>query len=211
MQVRLLDASLNDIKGTLLKLINKLEKKYPKRNISKIPLKVIVHRGDITMANGEWLKEPKIAKNLTLNEAEIKNIFNESNLNMGLLGYGDPKDSLKGLMQWVKHNINPQKLKGDKRDLNIKIESLRPNSKEAKKFKYIILELSVPAKGMEESKDLQNTKLEKLGYVGLKQWSDEQLEAIKDSDKKLDNIIYKILTGKAELKDKVGDVLDDKN
>lgn len=207
MEVRLLDASLNDIKGALSKLIKKLQKKYPKRNISKVPLKIIVKRGDISMSHGEWLKNP--TDKFTLNLAELENLFSEKNLNMGLLGYGDPKDGLKGLMKWVKHNINPEKIKGDKRELNIKIESLRPN--DPKKTKYYILELRVPEKGMSESKDLQNTKLENLGYVGLKKWAEEQLDAIKDSDKKLDKILYSILAGDANLKDKVGDVLKDED
>lgn len=200
--VRLLDASLSDIKGKLqsyAKIIEKQKKKDP----NKVPLWVIVRRGDVEMKKGEWLKNPSLADKLTL--TNFSNIFDEKNLNMGVLGYGSTKGGLQELLKWVKHNVNPKKLQGDKRDLNIKIEHLRPGKK-GRKF-GVMLELRVPEKGAESSKDLGNVKLEEMGYIGLKKWLEDQLGELEKSDDKLDKVLYAVLKGDVDLKDKIEEVL----
>lgn len=203
MQLRLVDSSLKDIRDALVRVMNKLKKQKKKPEIR--PLRVVMRRGNIEMGKGEWLKDPSLLKNAKLNEDDITRIFDYKNLNMGLLGYGDPKDGLKGLMTWVKHNVNPKRLKEDARDLNIKIESLKvdPSNK-----KGILIELRVPEKGASQSKDLENVKLAQLGYVGLNEWTKEQLNGLSKSDKKLDKVIVAVLTKKAKLKEKVEDVIE---
>lgn len=201
MEVRLLDDSLAEIKQKLKSVARVLENKY-KQDPSKCKLYVIFKRGNIEMKEGEWLKNPSLANKLELNEAELDKIFSERNLNMGVLGYGSTKNGLKELLKWAKHNINPEKIKGEKRDLNIKIEELKTN----KEHDAVKIVLRVPETGIDSREDLKNAKLEKLGYVGLKKWTKEQLDAIKDSENILDKVIYKILTGDAKLTDKVEEV-----
>lgn len=203
MQVRLVDSSLKDIREALGRLINKLKKQKKKPEIR--PLRIIMRRGNIEMTKGEWLKDPSLLNGIKLKEDDIARVFDYKNLNMGLLGYGDPKDGLKGLMSWVKHNVNPKRLKEDARDLNIKIEGLKVDPKNKK---GVLLELRVPEKGATQSKDLENVKLEQLGYIGLSKWTKEQLEELSKSDKKLDKVIVAVLSNKAKLKEKVEDVIE---
>lgn len=209
MEVRLIDSSLNDIKQKLELEARKLEKSK-KKSRDKLRLWVIMNRGDISMKNGEWMNNESLANDmknnkLTLSKDDINAVFSEKNLNKGLLGYGDPKDGLGGLLKWVKHNISPAKLKKENRDLNIKIESL----KYGKNGKYagVQLILRVPAKGASQSKDLKNYELEQLGYVGLSKWTKEQLEKLSESDKTLDKVIVAVLSKKSNLKEKVEEAI----
>lgn len=208
MEVRLIDSSLADVKAKLKRFANYIQEKY-KRKPEKCKVKIIFKRGDITMSNEEWAKDTvkDRFKKLTLDEAISSNALSEKNLNMGMLGYGNAKGGLQELVKWVKHNINPQKLKGENRDLNIKIESVKTDDQ----GKSVTVILRVPEKGAESSKDLENVQLEKLGYVGLKKWTEEQLNNIKDSKEELDVVLYKILTDEASLKDTVGKVTTDEN
>ena len=209
MEVRLLDSGLADIKSSLKKFARKViaGKKY-KAKPEKCRLWIVVKRGDIVMKEGEWLKNPKMywegnKPKVFLSDGDINALFDKNNLNMGILGYGNPKGGLKELVKWVKHNVNPKQLQGENRDLNIKIDDIKPG----KKGKSAQITLIVPEKGLETSKDLENAKLKSLDYIGAKDWTNKELGKIKDSDKKLDKILVAVLTGKAKLKDKVEDVL----
>lgn len=209
MEVKLLDSGLADIKNTLNKFARDVIIKKYKAKPEKCKLYVVVKRGDIEMKNGEWLKKPSMYSagndktKVYLTQDDITRLFDKSNLNMGLLGYGNPKGGLKELAKWVKHNVSPKQIQGENRDLNMEIESVSPG-RGGKSAQIVI---RVPEKGLETSKDLGNTKLESLGYLGAKEWTKEQLGKIKDSDNKLDKVLIAILTGKAKLKDKVEDVL----
>lgn len=209
MKLRLLDSSLSDIKATLdrygKKILKGEVKGIKKKPLDQVPLRIVFHRGTIDLGNNEWSKSKTLAENLTMDNTVISKALDEKNLQMGILGYGSTKKGLKELLKWVKHNVTPEKLKGERRDLNIKIEHLKvdPKTKGG-----VLLELRVPEKGASTSKDLEIIKLEQEGYVGLKKWTKEQLEVIKDSDNKLDKVIYKILTGEAKLEDKVEEVVD---
>ncbi len=210
MKVRLLDSSLADIKSTLdqlgKKILNgEIKGINKKKKLSEIPLRIVFHRGTIDLENNEWSKSKTLAENLSMDNAIISKALSEKNLNMGILGYGDPKGGLKSLLKWVKHNVTLEKIKGDKRDLNIKIEHLK---RDPKHKGGVLLELRVPEKGASPSEDLKNVKLEQDGYIGLKKWTEEQLEKIKDSKEKLDKVLYNVLTGKAKLEDKVKEVVD---
>lgn len=209
--IRLLDSSLRDILGKINNYADQTVKGKYKLNPMNVPLNITFLRGTIEMKNNEWSNIPTVAEKITIGDKpSLSKLFDEKNLNMGLLGYGDPKEGLSGLLKWVKHNINPAKLKGDKRDLKIKVEDLKLVKKKTKsgKNKYRVnLVLRVPAKGASESSDLRNLELEKYGYVGIKSWIDEQLKKIENSDKDLDKIIYKIIKGEAKPKDKVEEVL----
>lgn len=209
MEVRLLDSGLADIKSSLKKFARNViaGKKY-KADPKKCRLYIVVKRGDIVMKKGEWLKNPNMywdgkEPKVFLSDGDINALFDKDNLNMGILGYGNPKGGLKELAKWVKHNVSPKRIQGENRDLNIKIEDISAG----KKGKSAQIILRVPEKGLETSKDLENTKLESLDYKGAKEWTKEELGKIKDSDKKIDKVLIAILTGKAKLKDKVEDVL----
>ena len=210
MEVRLTDTSINEVRAKLNAYSEKVLKKVYNLDPNKVPLKVIVKRGNVTMDNGEWLKEDKrgLADKLTFDPNELKVAFNNKNLNLKALGFGGAKGAIAN------------KLKKENRDLDLKVESLKSNiadlsktkkknilKKEPEKVKGI-LTIIVSEKGSgSNSKDLENAKLKELGYVGLKKWTEEQLDAIANSDKKLDKVLSKILKGEAKLKDKVEEVL----
>lgn len=210
MNIRLTDESLSEIKKKIYNLISicKNNKVDPK----KVPLKIRVSRGPINMDNGEWSKKPEAVKNLTLDLVKINDLFSEKNLNMGVLGYGDPKKGLSELIKWVKHNITPEKLKGEDRDLKITVNKcvLKGFKKDEKgkltKSNNIraVLILSVPENATGDTSDLENETLKREGYIGIKSWKEKAIKSLKNTI--LDKCIKAIATGDKKLSDKIGEV-----
>lgn len=208
MNIRLTDESLSEIKKKLYSLANIC--KTNKVNPKEVPLKVRVVRGPINMDNGEWSKKPEAVKSLTLDIIKINDLFSESNMNMGVLGYGDPKKGLKELIKWVKHNVSLEKLKGENRDLKITINKcalrgFKKNSKgklEKSGDVKAVLILTVPENAKGDTSDLENNTLEREGYLGIKTWKEKAVKMLKNTE--LDRCLKALISGDKSLEDKFG-------
>lgn len=205
MNVTLLDAGIADIKNEINKLIKVAIKKYPKKTkksekiASKIPLKIVFKRGPVVMNKNEWCKDSSLAENLTLDPVKVVAALSKKNLNWGILGYGDPKDGLAGLLKYAKTKLNPAQLKGDKQDLKMEINKSGVFEKDGKLQAKIII--TVPDKGL-QGKDIQNKALEKYGYLGVNAWIEKAKKGLNKQDA-LDKAILDLLNNEVKLDDLV--------
>jgi hypothetical protein len=193
--VTLHDDGIKDIRKAVDTLIARY-KKITKKDPSKAKLHIVFKRGPITMSNGEWSKLP--AGELSLDTNEVLGYFKLSNLNWGVLGYGDTKGGLKELIKFSKTKLNPKQLLGEKQDLKMTINKSYL-FKEGDKISGKII-ITVPDKALGGT-DVQSPILEKQGYLGIEKWKAEALKLLKNT--KLDSRLKDILENKAKLGDVV--------
>jgi hypothetical protein len=212
-KVRLIDAGLSDIKKELAKLIEKCNSMgvVP----TKVPLKVRFIRGNLKMDNGEWSKNPEGAKNLTLNINKIDQYFTEKNLNMGVLGYGDTSKGLKELLKWVEHNISIEKLKGEQRDINMRVNKcVLLGSKRSTKTNPLraVLVVEVPDKKVKGDEEQDTLKiLKENGYIPVKEFITKALDDIKYDDEELSEYLTKYFKENLKLDNVIETQGDDDN
>ena len=201
-QVTLHDEGIGDIRLAIERLALRY-KKYTKKNPSKAKLQIIVHRGPIVMSSGEWSKLP--SEDLTMDPNKVLGYFKRSNLNWGILGYGDTKSGLKGLIQFAKTKLNPKQLLGENQDLKINIKS----SSLIKKGDQVIgrIVIVVPDKSL-GGEDVQSKVLEKYGYVGINEWKSKVASFLEENE--LDSRISEILNNEAKLLDPLTEYVDPK-
>lgn len=190
-QVTLYDEGIKDIRLAIERLALRY-KKYTKKNPGKANLVIVFQRGPITMSNGEWSKMP--VKDLTMDPNKVLGYFKRSNLNWGILGYGDTKGGLKELMKFAKTKLNPKQLLGENQDLNMTIKPPQLLKKGDQVYGKIVI--VVPDKSL-EGEDIKSNVLEKYGYVGINSWKKKASSLLEENE--LDSRISEIINNEAKL------------